>query len=82
MFDVVVAYHAQTQPYLDVLNNSGVLAVHSDPLGVQARKLALGADGRTPLPWLVGLEDCTPRRAEYLSRSFEPVRPKASDLYL
>ena len=33
-----------TQPYLDVLNNTGILAVHKDPLGVQARKLAV--DGK------------------------------------
>ena len=38
-----------------IVNNTDIIAVNQDPLGVQARKLYV--DG-TPLPWLVGLQPC------------------------
>eukprot|EP00911_Craspedida_sp_UC1_P002528 UC1_evm1s1876 len=41
--------------------NKQLIAINQDPLAVQARKLAVNG---SPLPWLIGLEDCsrTPNR--------------------
>ena len=47
---------------LAIVNNSALIAVNQDALGVQARKLSL--DG-VPLPWLVGLDDCAGVRGFY-----------------
>eukprot|EP00750_Incisomonas_marina_P009538 INCI16037.3.p1 GENE.INCI16037.3~~INCI16037.3.p1 ORF type:complete len:463 (+),score=74.76 INCI16037.3:826-2214(+) len=41
----------------NIVGNEEVIAVNQDPLGIQARKIQL--DGGVPLPWLVGLEDCS-----------------------
>lgn len=49
-----------------IANNTEVIAVNQDTLGVQARKLSI--DGHV-LPWLVGLEDCEARAHSY-SRNF------------
>merc|ERR1712232_1455811 len=46
-----------------------VIGINQDPLGVQARKLAI--DGK-PLPWLVGLESCAGRGpVDFYSRGLE-----------
>ena len=41
---------------IDLIGNEEVIAINQDALGVQARKVDI--DG-TPLPWHVGLEDCS-----------------------
>ena len=44
-----------TPAVIAIVNNTEVIAMNQDELGVQARKLVV--DG-APLPWLVGLADC------------------------
>lgn len=53
-----------------IVNNTEVISVNQDPLGVQARKLLI--DGK-PVPWLVALESCAGRigTGEYHSRPFQ-----------
>jgi hypothetical protein len=61
---------------IDIVNNSAVIAINQDTLGVQARKLGLtSADGPElkPLPWLVGLEDCHRAPSKWYGRSLEPT---------
>ena len=60
-----------------IVNNSGLIAVNQDPLGVQARKLMVGApeyDGvlRT-LPWKIGIEDCARSNERWYTRSLDPA---------
>eukprot|EP00658_Telonema_sp_P-2_P049997 TRINITY_DN3806_c0_g1_i2.p1 TRINITY_DN3806_c0_g1~~TRINITY_DN3806_c0_g1_i2.p1 ORF type:complete len:606 (+),score=98.43 TRINITY_DN3806_c0_g1_i2:3-1820(+) len=50
-----------------IANNSAVIAINQDSLGVQARKLAV--DG-TPIGWLVGLKDCATQAQQFHSRGF------------
>lgn len=52
---------------LPIINNSEVIAVNQDPLGVQARKLMLGG---ARLPWLVGLEDCEAAMGPYSTTAY------------
>jgi len=52
---------------LSIANNTAVIAVNQDPLGVQARKLAV--DGAA-LPWLVGLDGCGTQPRESFSRAW------------
>uniref|UniRef100_A0A7S0J3B0 Alpha-galactosidase n=1 Tax=Calcidiscus leptoporus TaxID=127549 RepID=A0A7S0J3B0_9EUKA len=64
------------QQVLHIVNNSEVIGVNQDPLGVQARKLMLdGApayDGvLRMLPWKVGLEDCTRANERWYTRSLD-----------
>lgn len=52
---------------LTIINNTEVIQINQDSLGVQARKLAI--DGK-PLPWLVGLSACDSSPKTSYSRSF------------
>lgn len=51
-----------------IVNNTEVVAINQDTLGVQARKLAV--DGKI-LPWLVGLSSCGGRPDTFYNRGLE-----------
>lgn len=53
---------------LAVANNTEIIAVNQDPLGVQARKLSIAGK---PLPWLVGLEECSAAPVRQYSRNLK-----------
>eukprot|EP00038_Savillea_parva_P009420 m.183415 g.183415 ORF g.183415 m.183415 type:complete len:611 (-) comp15806_c0_seq1:115-1947(-) len=52
-----------------IVNNTDIIAVNQDPLGVQARKLWV--DGQ-PLPWLTGLAPCDSRPDVMYTRALGP----------
>ena len=56
-----------SQDVVAIINNTEVVALNQDAMGVAGRKLAV--DG-APLPWLVGLADCAPPDAAARPRGF------------
>jgi alpha-galactosidase len=68
-----------------IINNSAIIALNQDSLGVAARKLAIGTAVNTaslnirsgtpntlqPLPWLVGLASCDLSPAQYYARKLK-----------
>lgn len=53
---------------IEIINNTEVIAINQDKLGVQARKLSI--DGK-PLPWLVGVTSCDYAPSKFYNRGFE-----------
>eukprot|EP00041_Stephanoeca_diplocostata_P023777 m.591613 g.591613 ORF g.591613 m.591613 type:complete len:604 (+) comp22381_c0_seq4:1780-3591(+) len=52
---------------LGIVNNTDVIAINQDSLGVQARKLSVAG---STLPWHVGLSSCSGRPDTFYSRAF------------
>lgn len=63
---------------IDIINNTEVIALNQDSLGVQARKLVANPTWPTALPFLVGLAPCGMVAKRSFIRGFQRM-PESED---